>query len=604
MNKLFDFTNKTTDKATIYHNQKTYYPFLLFDRSKTITEYRKNLLKEAECYARKKIKEEIPDFLVTTKDGSVTTLDFMGVLYKINHDTHEVTRSLPFFLSEDSNFNLRIKESGACFFYVRRRILRLICEYIENKVDARDENGNIVPLDFESSNPRSPFFNQDHIYKNVLSKVITRVLNTAWGKRSDFMRATLGKVLWKELGEDVVKLTIKIVSFEHLRAGNYTFVAKHYDALKMLCETTPAVAIFFKMFSDTEQHLCRCMIHGENCVGNCKADSVEIVKAVKSSLREVTNSGWRYVCSLPANWAFLFNFYRDIRGGYDGYRFPNIIGFETPSYENLSQLINFLSLIHDKPKYTTLKRTLTNLDSGIINLRGSEYVIRAAFRESHKKKSDFFSREMQLVLDWFRNSNEDLEHSQLTAPWSFFMRKQVEWHIRRPEPGINYVVQDVNQKWNCILPDTFEITESGETFEVVSLTNGQQLVDEGIALDHCVATYIDICVYGRSKIFSIRQDEKPLATMELVPSNNKWIVNQVRGYDNKFNLISQEQEKNVKKVADTVSRMYNKKILEIGSGSDSIEKLKLAMMSNEQVVIPPGVYERYIDINDLFAELI
>ncbi len=89
--------------------------------------------------------------------------------------------------------------------------------------------------------------------------------------------------------------------------------------------------------------------------------------------------------------------------------------------------------------------------------------------------------------------------------------------------------------WNSLIdttsfPDTAE--EGRPPITAVPLTNTPDLLDEGRRMRHCVATYSNRCSAGRSRIFSIRQDDNILATTELSLRGNTWQIAQVRSYKN------------------------------------------------------------------------
>lgn len=56
-----------------------------------------------------------------------------------------------------------------------------------------------------------------------------------------------------------------------------------------------------------------------------------------------------------------------------------------------------------------------------------------------------------------------------------------------------------------------------DKYQIVELTNSQELYKEGCFLNHCVNTgrYIRRCCEGKSAIFSLREEQKPIVTLEL-----------------------------------------------------------------------------------------
>ena len=69
----------------------------------------------------------------------------------------------------------------------------------------------------------------------------------------------------------------------------------------------------------------------------------------------------------------------------------------------------------------------------------------------------------------------------------------------------------------------------------VELNDAFVLQEEGRCMRHCVGSYAPICLSGRSRIFSLRdQADRPLATIELGSGDgNRWQVLQVMGIRNR-----------------------------------------------------------------------
>ena len=69
-------------------------------------------------------------------------------------------------------------------------------------------------------------------------------------------------------------------------------------------------------------------------------------------------------------------------------------------------------------------------------------------------------------------------------------------------------------------------------YEVVELTDAVELADEGAAMRHCVGTYASRCLSGNTRIFSIRKDEKRIATARVEKQNEAWKLQELRCYKN------------------------------------------------------------------------
>lgn len=80
------------------------------------------------------------------------------------------------------------------------------------------------------------------------------------------------------------------------------------------------------------------------------------------------------------------------------------------------------------------------------------------------------------------------------------------------------------------LPD--EATVDGLRF--VALRTRLQLFDEGRAMHHCVSTYADLVFAGHCWIYSVRQDENRVATLEIRHSARGFAVAQLRSHCNRL----------------------------------------------------------------------
>jgi len=68
----------------------------------------------------------------------------------------------------------------------------------------------------------------------------------------------------------------------------------------------------------------------------------------------------------------------------------------------------------------------------------------------------------------------------------------------------------------------------------VALTDSAALKTEGRQMQHCVATYIDICRGDIARVFSVRDtiSERPVATLSLIWIDDYWHLDQLKGVRN------------------------------------------------------------------------
>lgn len=65
--------------------------------------------------------------------------------------------------------------------------------------------------------------------------------------------------------------------------------------------------------------------------------------------------------------------------------------------------------------------------------------------------------------------------------------------------------------------------------DFVALQSGEALTEDGFVMHHCVASYAGQVIKGTSRIYSIRQGEKRLATLELCRQDKRLLLVQLKG---------------------------------------------------------------------------
>jgi len=91
-------------------------------------------------------------------------------------------------------------------------------------------------------------------------------------------------------------------------------------------------------------------------------------------------------------------------------------------------------------------------------------------------------------------------------------------------PSWNFIAADRQTELNGIFP-------AESPYRIIPLTSPQQLADESHEMHHCVVYYIDSCIGGETRIFSVLHvsNNKPVATAELSKHNGKWNLVQLKG---------------------------------------------------------------------------
>ena len=124
------------------------------------------------------------------------------------------------------------------------------------------------------------------------------------------------------------------------------------------------------------------------------------------------------------------------------------------------------------------------------------------------------------------------------------------WHARNNRNGWYRYRSDPSAVWDSAISETLHIDDH----QAVPLTTGLMLIEEGQIMSHCVATYANACQTGGSRIFSIRTSDKHethVATLELVPFNKRWHVNQLLGPRNR------SVTRRIQAVGQRVATLYN-----------------------------------------------
>lgn len=79
--------------------------------------------------------------------------------------------------------------------------------------------------------------------------------------------------------------------------------------------------------------------------------------------------------------------------------------------------------------------------------------------------------------------------------------------------------------------DWQQVEQGGAVWSVRELTSMHELAEEGVAMDHCVASYAAECASGRTAIFSCRLNGQRILTLEVDPCSLR--IRQARGARNR-----------------------------------------------------------------------
>jgi hypothetical protein len=157
-------------------------------------------------------------------------------------------------------------------------------------------------------------------------------------------------------------------------------------------------------------------------------------------------------------------------------------------------------------------------------------VIRAVLLEGDARRTqpDFadFVADAAGVMQWGLEVNLVLNKQQARAGWAWLRRNWIVWQEKR-----QHMAGQTGRRWQSLLSE-----HTNGTYKVVPLTSSSALLEEAIAMRHCVDTYESQCVQGIARIFSIRCAEtgKRLATLGILAiGEGAWTIYDFRGTANR-----------------------------------------------------------------------
>lgn len=145
-------------------------------------------------------------------------------------------------------------------------------------------------------------------------------------------------------------------------------------------------------------------------------------------------------------------------------------------------------------------------------------VIRYFIRQGYPTEFE----DLQNLIGYFQhcyfNGNFHFEKRSLTT----VMREMREWYAEM-EARENVDEEYLDASWVGSPYQGFTIKKAGVQHRIVQLTTYKELCDEGSTLKHCVSTYVEDCMAGRSSIWSLRRYASPedfasLVTIALDPN--------------------------------------------------------------------------------------
>lgn len=336
-----------------------------------------------------------------------------------------------------------------------------------------------------------------------------------------------GGILWQILDKEIASLTVKLFGFG-ATSLDYTLVWNNKEEILDTLRKAPGVlpiwrsVVLRKMSSsDFTLYDIQKNINYPAKVSNFVFPN--IIDTVKKSLVDLKPVGWRFLVNSPVNRIAVICKMTD---GHD-----------------LNRWLNLFAEVGVAPRHTILKKVIECL-MGRDLTKDFVALLRAGFSVAAKSRnvSNFWLNEMERVFDWYWTGIV-LDNNQRKAPWSWFLRQEREWHRR-----INVSKSVLEKKvWQSAL-DVCKIDD----YDIIPLTDSVALAEEGSEMRHCVYSYLEDCMDGTRRIFSIRKGKDKVATLELRRIFTTWSAGQIKGYCN-ANL-----EVKFKNLARKLAEKYNK----------------------------------------------
>ena len=168
------------------------------------------------------------------------------------------------------------------------------------------------------------------------------------------------------------------------------------------------------------------------------------------------------------------------------------------------------------------------------------------------------------VLDWFIATKPILDKNQIKRGWNWLEKTCDDWH--HFEEFDDYSEEQINEypSWHCAVTDRHKewlsVIPHNIVYKLIPLTTPHQLLEESKSMSHCVVTYINDCISGSVRIFSVRSctSNERIATAELSNYYGSWEVVQLKGKHNK-DLLERLDNSNdpLTIILDILAKWYN-----------------------------------------------
>ena len=134
---------------------------------------------------------------------------------------------------------------------------------------------------------------------------------------------------------------------------------------------------------------------------------------------------------------------------------------------------------------------------------------------------------------WFSEHKDEPAYRLIEQPWHG--RMSLGSAVDYMADWFDRVLLDLTRSDQRRGPGRYSKRKRASGFNLVELTSARDLVEEGDAMNHCVATYASDVAQGQCRIYSVRRGNRRIATLELQwPRNRRGrpFINQLLGHSN------------------------------------------------------------------------
>jgi hypothetical protein len=125
----------------------------------------------------------------------------------------------------------------------------------------------------------------------------------------------------------------------------------------------------------------------------------------------------------------------------------------------------------------------------------------------------FLENDVNRVVAWLEADKPDLDSNQLRAGWKYLASSASKWQVEKELAGELGELQ-----WESALGEL----RIGD-WTVVPLDDAWKLRSEGVLQKHCADRYLNDCLQGNKRLFSVRHDDgRRIATIGIKLSGDAW----------------------------------------------------------------------------------